>query len=257
MSKLTLRDIQQAKNKRTLHMLTAYDYPTACILNQTALDMILVGDSLANVVLGFSTTIPATLEMMTILGSAVRRGAPDKFLILDAPFGSYSTFTQAVQNLSLLFKTTQAEAVKLEGASPFHLKVIERLVETGVPVMGHIGLQPQSVHAQGGYRKHGKNNDEIQKLKLQAKKIEEAGAFSVVLECVEEHVAREITNMLSIPTIGIGSGEAKTKSTDGQVLVYHDLLGLNYNRPPKFVTPVANLFLEQKNLIEKYLQSHT
>lgn len=257
MAKLTLRDIQQAKGQRTLHMLTAYDYPTACVLNQTDTDMILVGDSLANVMLGFSTTIPATMEMMTIFGNAVRIGAPDKFLIMDAPFGTYSTFNQAITQLSNLFKKTQAEAVKLEGASSFHLKIIERLVQTGVPVMAHIGLQPQSVHAQGGYRKHGKNDEEAAKLKLAAKHIEAAGAFSVVLECVEENLAREISSQLKIPTIGIGSGDAEAKSTDGQVLVYHDLLGLNAKRAPKFVSPIANLFQEQKKLIEQYLKNNS
>lgn len=257
MAKLTLRDIQKAKGNRILHMLTAYDYPTACVLNQTNLDLILVGDSLANVVLGFPTTIPATIDMMTILGNAVRRGCPDKFLILDAPFGSYSTFNQAINQLSKLFKMTQAEAVKLEGASKFHLKVIRRLVETGVPVMGHIGLQPQSVHAQGGYRKHGRNEEESLRLKQEAQEIEAAGAFSVVLECVEENLAREISSKLNIPTIGIGSGDAKSQSTDGQVLVYHDLLGLNSTRAPKFVTPIANLFQQQKDLIEEYLKNNS
>lgn len=253
MSKLTLRDLQNSKGKRILHMLTAYDYPTAALLNETALDMILVGDSLANVVLGFSTTIPATLEMMTIFGSAVRKGAVNKFLIIDAPFGTYSTFTQAVKNLSQLFKDTQAEAIKLEGASDFHLKIIQRLVTTGVPIMGHIGLQPQSVHAQGGYRKHGKNEQESLSLIEQALKIEKAGAFAVVLECVEESTAKKITHALKIPTIGIGCGQ----TTDGQVLVYHDLLGLSPTPAPKFVEPVANLYDQQKNYINQYLKNNS
>lgn len=252
-SKLTLRDIQQTKHNRTLHMLTAYDYPTACLLNETALDLILVGDSLANVVLGFNSTIPATLEMMMLLGAAVRRGAPQKFLVLDAPFGTYSTFNQAITNLTKLFQATQAEAVKIEGGTKFHCKIIQRLVETGIPVMGHIGLQPQSVHAQGGYRVHGKNDFESELLKTQAKNITQAGAFSLVLECVESSLAKNITDSIAIPTIGIGSG----KNTDGQVLVYHDLLGLNATRAPKFVTPIANLYFDQKKLIETYLKNNS
>lgn len=256
MAKINLRDIQQAKGKKTLHMLTCYDYPTACLLNDTTLDLILVGDSLSNVILGFDTTIPATLEMMTLFGSAVRKGAKDKFLVLDAPFGSYSTFTQGVLNLSQLFKNTQAEAIKIEGASAFHLKLIRRLVDTGVAVMGHIGLQPQSVHAQGGYRKHGKTTFEHECLLTQAKALQEAGAFSIVLECVEEKTAKEITSALNVPTIGIGCGGVKQRTTDGQVLVYHDLLGLSPTNAPKFVQPVAKFFQEQKTAIELYLKNN-
>lgn len=251
MNKLNLREIQKSKGNRTLHMLTSYDYPSACLLNLTKVDMILVGDSLANVMLGFETTIPATLEMMTLFGKAVKKGAPNKFVIVDAPFGSYSTFQQGVNNLSKLYQNTQAEAIKLEGGSTFHFKLIDRLVKTGVPIMGHIGLQPQSVHAQGGYRKHGSHENEKNNLMKQAKLLEEAGAFSLVLECVDEQTAKEITQSISIPTIGIGSG----KYTDGQVLVYHDLLGLSSTKAPQFVKPIANFFEEHKKIINKYLET--
>ena len=253
MKKINLRDLWNLKNKRTIHMLTCYDYPTAFMLNQTDLDLILVGDSLANVVLGFETTIPATLEMMTIFGQAVRKGAPDKFLILDAPFGSYTTMNNGIQNLTQLFKLTQAEAVKLEGASKFHLQLIQRLVESGTPVMGHIGLMPQSVHAQGGYRKHGKTDHEQQLLLQQAKDLEAAGAFAIVLECVEDSIAKKITDIIKIPTIGIGSG----KNTDGQVLVFHDLVGLNTKAAPSFVKPMGNILEMEKKIIETYLKNNS
>lgn len=249
MNKLNIRDISKCKGQRTLHMLTSYDYPSASLLNETSVDLILVGDSLVNVMLGEESTIPATLEMMSLFGKAVKKGAPNKFVIVDAPFGSYATFQTGVNNLIKLYQKTGAEAIKLEGASNFHLKIISRLVQSGVPIMGHIGLQPQSVHVQGGYRKHGKSEEEKSSLLHQAKNLEEAGVFSIVLECVDEKTAEQITKSITIPTIGIGSGVF----TDGQVLVYHDLLGLSSAKIPQFVKPMANFYQEHKKVIEKYL----
>lgn len=248
MKKLNLREIRKSKQKN-LQVLTCYDFQTATLLNQTNLDMILVGDSLGNVMLGYETTIEVSLVEMEIFASAVRRGAPDKFLIVDMPFGSYSTIPQGIHSATKLFQKTRAEAVKLEGAFPYQLKLIERLTQTGIPVMGHIGLTPQSVHQLGGYYTHGKNETSADRLMKEAKALEAAGVFALVLEMVEESVATEISKAISIPTIGIGSG----KKTDGQVLVINDLLKLGPNMPPKFCTPIADLYETKKNLINQYL----
>jgi len=250
MKKLNLRDIRKSKQKN-LQILTCYDYQTARMLNETDLDMILVGDSLGNVMLGYETTIEVSLTEMEIFSSAVRRGAPDKFLIVDMPFGSYSTIAQGIHSATKLFQKTRSEAIKLEGAFPYQLKLIERLTQTGIPVMGHIGLTPQSVHQLGGYYTHGKTENSAERLMKEAKALEAAGAFSVVLEMVEENLAIEISNALSIPTIGIGSG----KKTDGQVLVINDLLKLGPNTPPKFCTPLADLYQVKKDLVNGYLNN--
>jgi 3-methyl-2-oxobutanoate hydroxymethyltransferase len=249
MKKLNLREIKRAKGKK-LQVLTCYDFQTAQVLNETDLDMILVGDSLGNVVLGYETTVEVTLTDMEVFAKAVRRGAPDKFLIVDLPFGSYSTVTQGVHSATKLFQTTKCEAIKLEGAFPYQLKLIERLTQTGIPVMGHIGLTPQSVHQLGGYFTHGKNEDDASRLLREARALQAAGCFSIVLEMVEESVATKITSELSIPTIGIGSG----KQTDGQVLVVNDLLKMGPSMPPKFCTPIADLYQLRKDLILRYLK---
>lgn len=248
MGKLTLRDIRTAK-RANLQMLTCYDYQTATLLNQTTLDMILVGDSLGNVMLGYETTVEVTLEEMRIFSQAVRRGAPDKFLIVDLPFGSYSTVSQGIHSATKLFQSTKCEAIKLEGAFPHQLKLIERLTQTGVPVMGHIGLMPQSVHQMGGYYIHGKSEESAERLFREARALEAAGVFAIVLECVEESLAKKITKAVNVPTIGIGSG----KVTDGQVLVINDLLKLGPKQPPKFCRPIADLFELKKELITDYL----
>lgn len=248
MKKLNLRDIKKSKGKN-LQMLTCYDFQTARMLNESDLDMILVGDSVGNVILGYETTVEVTLTEMEIFGKAVRRGAPDKFLIMDMPFGSYSTVTQGVFSATKLFQSTKCEALKLEGAFPYQLKLIERLTQTGIPVMGHIGLTPQSVHQLGGYFTHGKDEDDASRLIREAKALQAAGCFSIVLEMVEESVATRITNQLSIPTIGIGAG----KKTDGQVLVINDLLKMGPHTPPKFCVPIADLYQLRKDLINQYL----
>ncbi len=249
MKKLNVRDIRKAK-KGNLQVLTCYEFQTATLMNETALDMILVGDSVGNVILGYETTVEVTLEEMIIFGKAVRRGAPEKFLILDLPFGTYSTIAQGIHSATKLFKETKAEAIKLEGAFPYQLKLIERLTQTGIPVMGHIGLTPQSVHQQGGYYTHGKTDASQERLMKEARALEAAGAFSIVLEMVEENLATKISEALAIPTIGIGSG----KSTDGQVLVVNDLLKMGPKTPPKFCPPIADLYSLKKSLLEKYLK---
>ncbi len=250
MKKLSLRDLRKAKGTK-LQVLTCYDFQTAALLNETDLEMILVGDSVGNVVLGYDTTVEVTLAEMEIFGKAVRRGAPDKFLIVDLPFGAYSTVTQGVHSATKLFQNTRCEAVKLEGAFPYQLKLIERLTQTGIPVMGHIGLTPQSVHQLGGYFTHGKTEDDAARLLREALALQAAGCFSVVLEMVAEPVATEITQQLKIPTIGIGAGP----QTDGQVLVINDLLKMGPRTPPKFCPPVADLYELRKELITQYLHN--
>lgn len=252
MRKLTTRQLRHYKmteTKKALQMLTCYDYQTAQMLNETNLDLILVGDSVGNVILGFDTTIEVTNEMMILFSTAVKKGAPDKFVVADLPFGSYSSVKKGLESAIKLFQQSKVEALKLEGAYPHELKLIERLTQIGIPVMGHIGLTPQSVHELGGYYTHGKDDASKNKLMKEAKALEAAGCFSIVLECVEEKLATEITNSLNIPTIGIGSG----KETDGQVLVINDLLHMGKNDPPKFCTPITNQYEDKRKLIEKYL----
>lgn len=247
------RSLMACKNtvpSKCIHMLTCYDFQTAQILNDSALDLILVGDSVGNVVLGYDTTIQVSLSEMKIFVAAVKRGAPNKFVVADLPFGSYATFESAIQNSIELFQQTGAESVKLEGANQLNYQIIERLTQIGIPVMGHIGLMPQSVHAQGGYFKHGKKQRDKDRLLAEAISLEKAGCFAIVLECIEEEAAKDITNSLKIPTIGIGSGQ----KCDGQVLVLNDLIGMTKNAP-KFVTPLANLYQLKTDLINNYLKS--
>ncbi|MGZ3786966.1 MAG: 3-methyl-2-oxobutanoate hydroxymethyltransferase [Bacteriovorax sp.] len=245
-----IRSFKQQKANRSLQMLTCYDFQTAGLLNETSLDLILVGDSLGNVILGYENTIEVTVDTMVLFSKAVKRGASKKFVIADLPFGSYASMELGLANSIRLFQQSGVEALKLEGAFPFQLELIERLTQIGIPVMGHIGLTPQSVHEQGGYFTHGKNISEQEKLMKEALALEAAGCFSIVLECVEENLAKRITQSLKIPTIGIGSGP----ETDGQVLVINDLLHLGKNDPPKFCKPIANLYETKKQLITEYLK---
>lgn len=250
--KHTLRTLRKFKKKDgagPLQMLTCYDYQTARVLNETDLDIVLVGDSLANVVLGHETTVSVGIEEMKIFGAAVKRGASQKFTVIDLPFGAYNDLESALKNATELFRHTQAEAIKLEGAFPYQLEIIKRLTQIGVPVMGHIGLTPQSVHQMGGYYTHGKTQTSAQALKEAAQNLELAGAFSIVLECVDPKLAGEITSEINIPTIGIGSGA----EVDGQVLVINDLLGLGESAP-SFCRPIANLRAQKLELIQEYLR---
>ncbi len=245
-----IRSFKKEKTNRTLSMLTCYDFQTAQLLNETSLDLILVGDSLGNVILGYENTIEVTVDTMALFSKAVKRGASNKFVIADLPFGSYASMELGLANSIKLFQQSGVEALKLEGAFPYQLELIKRLTQIGIPVMGHIGLTPQSVHEQGGYFTHGKDISEQEKLMKEAFALEEAGCFSIVLECVEEKLATKITQQLKIPTIGIGSGT----NTDGQVLVINDLLHLGKNDPPKFCKPIANLYETKKQLLSEYLK---
>lgn len=236
MEKVTVPGIQAAKNKRKLTMITAYDFPSAALVDEAGIDMVLVGDSVANTVLGYPSTIPVTMEEMLHHVKAVSRGLNRALLIADMPFLSYSAdLLDSLRNAGRFLKEAGAEAVKLEGGQP-RAEVIKLLVEHEIPVMGHIGLTPQSVHKFGGYKVQGKTERAIEKLVKDAQAIAEAGAFSLVLEGIPAQVAQLITAAIPIPTIGIGAGP----DCDGQVLVLHDLLGIS-KTVPKFVKKYANL----------------
>jgi 3-methyl-2-oxobutanoate hydroxymethyltransferase len=235
---VTLPQFKQWKQQgRQITVLTAWDWALAEILDQAGVDIILVGDSLAMVALGYSTTLPLTLEETIHHTKAVKRGVQRALVVCDLPFMSYQESPeQALRSAGRVLKETEAQAVKLEGASPTILESITRLVEAGIPVMGHIGLTPQSVHQLGGFRQQGKTTEAAELLITQALALEQAGAFSIVLEHIPAELGKQITEKLSIPTIGIGAGGA----CDGQVLVTADLLGLSQKQPP-FAKSYANL----------------
>jgi 3-methyl-2-oxobutanoate hydroxymethyltransferase len=211
-------------------MVTCYDYTSAKILAETEIDCLLVGDSVAMTVHGFESTVAATVEMMEMHTAAVKRGAPQKFIVTDLPFLSYrKSLDEDIAAVQKLMRAG-ANALKLEGVDG-NIDLIKHLTSSGVPVMGHIGLTPQFVHALGGYKVQGKTLAEAERLKREAVQLQDAGCFAIVLECVPAELAAQISRMLDIPTIGIGAGSG----TDGQVLVLQDLLGLNTDFKPKFV----------------------
>jgi len=223
--------LKMKETNEKIVMLTAYDYPSAKQAEEGGVDVILVGDSLGMVVLGYDSTIPVTLEDMIHHTKAVKRGAKDTFILADMPFLTYHlSVRDTLVNAGRLIQETGAHAVKLEGADDV-LEKISALTKAGIPVCAHLGLTPQSVGVLGGYKVQGKDAQAARKLIDDAKKCEEAGAFAIVLECVPKQLAQEITQSLSIPIIGIGAGGA----VDGQVLVYHDILGYGVERVPKFV----------------------
>lgn len=224
--------LQEKIEGRKLSMATCYDYTFARLLAQSAIDGILVGDSAAMVMHGHSSTLSATTESMRIHTEAVARGAAGKFIVADMPFLSFRKGPAAALDVASVLMVAGAHAVKLEGVDG-HEDVIQRLVGSGIPVMGHLGLQPQSVHAYGGFRVQGRNNDSAQNIAREASTLEELGAFAIVLECVPANLACEISKSLRIPTIGIGAGAG----CDGQILVLQDLLGMNTDFRPKFARP--------------------
>lgn len=230
--------LREAKEKgEKLACLTAYDYPTARIVDEAGVDMILVGDSMGNVIHGYGNTIPVTLDEICSATKAVKRGASRALIIADMPYGSFHTGDdEAVRNALKLMKDGGAEAVKLEGGRN-RVGLVNRLVDEEIPVMAHIGLTPQSVHKLGGYRVQGKTAEAAKILIEDAKMLEEAGAFAIVLELVPREVAEIITNELTISTVGIGAGSA----CDVQVLVLHDLIGFTFGRQPRFVRQYANV----------------
>lgn len=228
--------------------LTAYDYPTARIVDEAGIDIVLVGDSLGNVVLGYGNTVPVTLDEIMIHLKAVRRAVQRALLVADMPYGSFHTGADdAVKNALRLVKEGGAEAIKLEGGRK-RLPLIKRLVDEEIAVMGHIGLTPQSINKLGAYRVQGKTAEAARELLDDALALEEAGAFAIVLEVVPREIAQLITKSVSIPTIGIGAGAG----CDIQVLVLHDMLGLSFGKLARFVRPYANLHQTITDAVTRY-----
>ncbi|MFJ9720075.1 3-methyl-2-oxobutanoate hydroxymethyltransferase [Streptomyces sp. NPDC101213] len=235
--RITVRDLAAAKERgEKWPMLTAYDAMTASVFDEAGIPVMLVGDSAGNCHLGYETTVPVTLDEMTVLSTAVVRGTRRALIVGDLPFGSYQEGpVQALRSATRLVKEAGVGAVKLEGGERSH-RQIELLVESGIPVMAHIGLTPQSVNAMG-YRVQGRGEEAAAQLLRDAKAVQDAGAFAVVLELVPAELAAEVTRVLHIPTVGIGAGAA----TDAQVLVWTDMMGLTGGRVPKFVKQYADL----------------
>jgi len=248
--KVTTLTFRQKKERgEPITMLTAYDYPTAMAVDKAGIDSILVGDSLAMVVLGYENTLPVTMEEMLHHARAVARGAKSSLLIGDMPFMSYQVSVEdAVRNAGRFLQQGGTDAVKLEGGRE-RADAVRAIVGAGIPVMGHLGLTPQSVHQLGGFRAQGKNAPAAKRLLEDAQILEEAGAFSLVLESVPARLAEFISKKISIPTIGIGAG----LGCDGQVLVTHDLLGLFERFTPKFVKKYANLHAAMNKAFAEYI----
>jgi len=224
-------------NGEPIAMMTAYDYPAAKLLEKAGIDILLVGDSVGMVALGYDSTIPVTLDDMLRHTKAVRKGAPNTFIVTDMPFMTYhASLSETLANARKLMQEGGSDALKLEGAGRV-FEMIEGLTQAGVPVVAHLGLTPQSVGVLGGYKVQGKDLKEAEKLLDDAKKAEEAGAFMLVLECVPYALSERIAEAITIPVIGIGAGSG----VDGQVLVYHDVLGYGVDRVPKFVKQYADL----------------
>lgn len=243
----TFKDMKKKGEK--IAMLTAYDAPSAKLAELAGVDLILVGDSLGMVVLGYDSTIPVTLEDMILHTKAVKRGAQKTFIITDMPFLTYhSTLTETMSNAKRLMQEAGSHAVKLEGNGAV-IEKIAALTSAGVPVVAHLGLTPQSVGVLGGYRVQGKDAEGAKKLLNDAKEVEQAGACMLVLECVPRQLAQLITELIDIPTIGIGAGI----ETDGQVLVYHDLIGYGSAHVPKFVKQHANISAEITRAVSAYV----
>lgn len=234
-----MRDVQALKERgQGIVVLTAYDRLMARLVHASGADVILVGDSLGQVVLGHDSTLPVTLDDMIRHGAAVCRGAPEAFVVVDMPFLTYQlNEDEAVRNAGRILQETGAAAVKVEGGGPRIQALVARLVETGIPVMGHVGLTPQSVHALGGYRVQGRGGEAARRLRGEARALADAGAFAVVLELVPAPLAAEITAELPVPTIGIGAGAG----CSGQVLVVTDALGMDPEFEPRFVRRYAEL----------------
>ena len=246
----TILDIKKMKVQgEKITVLTAYDYGMASILDESDIDIILVGDSLGMVVLGYDTTLPVTMEDMLHHTKAVSRAAQNALIVADMPFLSYQISpATALANAGRFLQEANAQAVKLEGGREY-AETVQKIVSAGIPVMAHLGLTPQSIHQIGGYKVQGKKEDAARKIIEEAKILEEAGAFSLVLECIPEGLASEITHSLTIPTIGIGAGV----NCDGQVLVINDMLGIYDRFTPKHVKKYANLNLEIKKAVKTYI----
>lgn len=250
--RVTVRSFAQAKERREpLVMVAAYDALFARLSDEGGVDAVLVGDSLGNVVAGLETTVPVTLEQMIYHGAAARRGTSRALLVVDMPFLTYQVTTErALLNAGRVMQETRCDAVKLEGGSPEMAETVRALVRAGIPVMGHLGFTPQSVHVLGGFRVQGRGDEAAQRLLDDARRLEDAGAFSIVLELVPADVAQRVTEAVGIPTIGIGAGVG----CDGQVLVLPDLLGLTDGFAPKFLKRYASLAEETRGAVRRYAE---
>jgi 3-methyl-2-oxobutanoate hydroxymethyltransferase len=247
--RVTAPAIRAMKASQRIGMLTAYDFPSGKVADAAGSDIILVGDSLGMVVLGYPDTLSVTVDDMVHHTRAVARGVSHALIVGDMPYLSYHvSIEESVRNAGR-FIQAGAHAVKIEGGRPSRIRVVEAIIDAEVPVMGHIGLTPQSVNALGGFKVQGKGNDEARRLIDEAMALEQAGCFSIVLECVPSELAAFITERISIPTIGIGAGP----SCDGQVLVFHDVLGLYEGHTPKFVRKYAHLADDMKAALTHFL----
>ena len=246
----TLRLKQMKEQGEKISMITSYDYSMAKIVDAAGIDVILVGDSAANVMAGHQTTLPITLDQMIYHASSVVRGVERALVVCDMPFGTYQGDPQTALNSAVrIMKESGADAVKLEGGEEI-LDSVKRILTAGIPVMAHLGLTPQSIHKFGGYGLRAKEEAEAEKLIHDAKLLEEAGCFAVVLEKIPAALAKRVTESLTVPTIGIGAGAG----TDGQVLVVHDMLGINKGFSPKFLRRYADLHTIVTEAVEHYVE---
>ncbi len=249
MKKVTIQNIKDFKHTNSpFATLTAYDFCTAQIVDEAGIPLILVGDSASMTVYGYNTTVPVSMNEMLLVVKAVMRGVKQSLVVADMPFLSYQpSIEETIKNAGILMKEGGVNAVKLEGGE--HIAPnIKALVNAGIPVLGHVGLMPQSVNQTSGYKIQGKTNEGAAQILKDAKKVEASGAFGVVLECIPEDLATQITQELSIPTIGIGSGN----TCDGQIQVFHDIVGLTKNKPPKHAKQYDNLYTIILDIVKKY-----
>ncbi len=245
----TYRLTEMKQRGEKIAMLTSYDYSMAKIVDAAGIDVILVGDSAANVMAGYETTVPITLDMMIYHARSVTRGAQRALIVVDMPFGTYQGNSKlALDSAVRIMKETEADAVKLEGGEEI-LESVQRILSAGIPVMGHLGLTPQSIHKFGTYNVRAKEEAEAEKLVRDAHLLSEAGSFAVVLEKIPAALATRVTNEIPIPTIGIGAGGG----TDGQVLVIHDMLGLNNGFSPRFLRRYADLHSAMTEAVTHYI----
>ncbi|MBY7143511.1 3-methyl-2-oxobutanoate hydroxymethyltransferase [Virgibacillus sp. NKC19-3] len=248
LSRLDLKQMKENNDKIT--MITAYDYPSAKTAEEAGVDMILVGDSLGMVVLGYESTVQVTIEDMIHHAKAVKKGAPNTYSVVDMPFMSYHvSLEESLANAREIFQKSNAQALKLEGSSEEILLLTKRLTEAGIPVVAHLGLTPQSVNVLGGFKVQGKDREAAEKLVQDAKQVVAHGAVSLVLECVPKELAAIVTESIDIPTIGIGAGIY----CDGQVLVYHDIVKYGVDRLPKFVKSYADFNMQGTEGIKGYI----
>lgn len=248
--KVTTQTVVEMKQRgEKISMLTAYDFTMASIIDQAGIDVILVGDSASNVMAGYETTVPMTMEHMIYHTSCVVRGVDRALVIADLPFMTYQvTAKEALINAGRMMKEAGAHAVKLEGGKPI-IKTVKRIVDAGIPVMGHLGLTPQSIYKFGTYKVRAKEQEEAEQLLKDAKLLEEAGVFSIVLEKIPAALAQKVTESVSVPTIGIGAGP----DCDGQVLVLHDMLGLNKDFSPRFLRRYDDLHKSMTAAVSRYI----